>query len=419
MRSKTTQKAPCFFYHNNSTGSSQSLAESSLIIKDKELLDLLNAPLDKDEKYHLLISCIRSHDAEYLNQKIMVNSHITIEGDEHTPPHWTTTATKRVYGYPGSTTQEDQLMTTLANIIATNELNFSSTQMVALFRALMTKQVDFATIDQSPYLNLIHPKSGNNPLKSLIVSSLDDPEIIELLHDFIRYIENNIAHDERLFIINNLDNFEYESMRPAEFLLRLGHEDLALRLYNMGAEPTLQAFRLACSSYGTTIHYEEAMRCIHFLMSSVDLDETDLLEGKISLQKASPAQYDEMLTRILRTLYEDSKLDSGHSTLFETMQREYLEHYQDKISMSFRDFCQNKANIDHPLIRKYALLRIKQENVGNGFFSVYYRTEPHRLAENKWTLLKKNQKANQLLLELIDLIDNRPGPSSTLPLFKQ
>lgn len=418
MRSKTTQKAPCFFYHHNNTGSSQSLAESSLIIKDKELLDLLNTPLDKDEKYHLLMSCIRSHDTEYLNQKIMVNSHITIQGDEHTPPHWTTTATKRIYGYPGPTTQDGQLMTTLANIIATNELNFSSTQMVTLFRELMAKRVDFATIDQSPYLNLIHPKSGNNPLKSLIVSSLGDPEIIELLHDFISYIENDIATDERLFIINNLDNFEYESMRPAEFLLRLGHEDLALRLYNTGAQPTPQAFRLACSSYGTTVHYEEAMQCIRFLMSSVDLDETDLLVGKTSLQKASPAQYDEMLTRILRTLYEDSKLDSGHSTIFETIQKEYLEHYQDKMSISFRDFCQEKANIDHPLIQKYALLRIKQENVGNGFFSIYYRTEPHRLAEIKWTLLKKDQKANQLLLDLIDLIDNQPGPS-TLPLFKQ
>lgn len=339
------------------------------MIKDSQLPDLLNNDaLDRDEKYHLLISYIHNHDAEYLNQNIMVMSHITIEGDEYTPPHWTTIATKRVYCYPDPIIHDTQLTTTLANIIATNELNFSSTQMVTLFRELMTKQVNFATLDQSPYLSLIYPRSGNNPLKSLIVSSLGDYELIKLLHDFISYIENNITHEERFFIINNQDNFEYESMRPAEFLLRLGHEDLALRLYNLGALPTPQGFRFACSSYGTTTHYEEAMRCIHLLMNSLDLDETDLLEGKTSLHKASPKQYEEMLTRILRMLDEDSKLESGHSTLFKTIQKEYVEQYQDKMSISFHDFCQSKANIDHPLIKKYALLRIKQESVGNGFF---------------------------------------------------
>lgn len=416
MQSKQTEKAPRFFYHNSNTSSSQKLGMNPMI-KDSQLPDLLNSDaLDRDKKYHLLISYIHNHDAEYLNQNIMVMSHVTIEGDEYTPPHWTTIATKRVYCYPDPTIHDTQLMTTLANIIATNELNFSSTQMVTLFRELMAKQVNFATVDQSPYLSLIYPKSGNNPLKSLIVSSLGDPELINLLHDFISYIENNITHEERFYIINNQDSFEYESMRPAEFLLRLGHEDLALRLYNLGALPTPQGFRFACSSYGTTIHYEEAMRCIHLLMSSLDLDETDLLEGKNSLQKASPKQYEEMLARVLRMLDEDSKLESGHSTLFKTIQKEYVEQYQDKMSISFHDFCQGKANIDHPLIKKYALLRIKQESVGNGFFSVYYRTEPHCLTENKWNLLKKNQKANQLLLDLIDLIDNQLAKSSMLSL---
>lgn len=177
------------------------------------------------------------------------------------------------------------MRTTLANIIATNELNFSSTQMASLLRELMVKRVNFATIDQSPFLNLIHPKSGNNPLKSLIVSSLDDPALIELLYDFIGYIETNMTHEERLSIIDNLDNFIYEAMLPAEFLLRLGHEDLALRLYHLGAKPTPYAFRLACASYGTTIHYNEAMQCIDFLMDSLHLDETDLREGKASLKK--------------------------------------------------------------------------------------------------------------------------------------
>lgn len=67
------------------------------------------------------------------------------------------------------------------------------------------------------------------------------------------YIENKVPSDEQLLIINNQDNFEFEAMQPAEFLLRIGHEDLALRLYRMGAQPTVQAFRLACSSYGTTL----------------------------------------------------------------------------------------------------------------------------------------------------------------------
>ncbi|EEZ95084.1 hypothetical protein [Legionella longbeachae] len=296
------------------------------------------------------------------------------------------------------------MRTTLANIIATNELNFSSTQMASLLRELMVKRVNFATIDQSPFLNLIHPKSGNNPLKSLIVSSLDDPALIELLYDFIGYIETNMTHEERLSIIDNVDNFIYEAMLPAEFLLRLGHEDLALRLYHLGAKPTPYAFRLACASYGTTIYYNEAMQCIDFLMDSLHLDETDLREGKASLKKASPTQYNNMLSRIVRTLREDSKLRSGHSTLFETIKNEYLEHYQDKMSLSFGDFCQNKVSIDHPLIQKHALLRIKQENIGNGLFSIYYRTEPN-LAEKKWTLLNHNPKANEILLELFDLLD--------------
>ncbi|HAT1658914.1 TPA: hypothetical protein I8Y75_001020 [Legionella pneumophila] len=402
---KMGEKIPSFFHHDNKANSPQILVDAPLIIKDSELLDLLNVPVDMDEKYHLLISCIRSHSCDYLNQRIKVKSHTIIEGDEHTPPHWTTFATKREYGYLNPGNKDIELTTTLANIIATNELNFSSAQMVALFRELMIKEVDFTAIDQSPYLNLIHPKSGNNPLKSLIAASLGDPEIIHLLHDFISYIENKTPHDEQLLIINNQDNFEFEAMRPAEFLLRLGHEDLALRLYKMGAQPTVQAFRLACSSYGTTIHYEEAMECIQVLMNSVELDETDLLEGKNSLQKASPAQYNEMLTRILRSLQEDSELDTGHSSLFEMMQKDYIENYQDKMSISFRDFCQKVAKSDHPLIQKYALLRIGQENVGNGLFSDYYRTESRHLAENKWAFLNKNQRANQLLINLINVID--------------
>ncbi|HAT2123826.1 TPA: hypothetical protein I8024_001322 [Legionella pneumophila] len=415
---KMGEKIPSFFHHDNKANSPQILVDDPLIIIDSELLDLLNAPIDKDEKYHLLISCIRSHSPKYLNQRVMVKSHTTIEGDEHTPPRWTSLATKREYGYPTDGNQNNELTTTLANIIATNELNFSSAQMVALFRELMIKEVDFTTIDQSPYLNLIRPKSGNNPLKSLIAASLGDSEIIHLLHDFMSYIENKVPRDEQLLIINNQDNFEFEAMQPAEFLLRLGHEDLALRLYRMGAQPTVQAFRLACSSYGTTPHYEEAMECIQFLMNSVHLDETDLLEGKNSLQKASPAQYNEMLTRVLRSLQEDSKLDTGHSSLFEIIQKDYIENYQGKMFISFHDFCQKEAKTDHPLIQKYALLRIRQENVGNGLFSDYYRTESRHLAEKKWTLLNKNQRANQLTHDLIDLIDTKLGSLSTFPSAK-
>ncbi|HAT8180693.1 TPA: hypothetical protein JA361_14875 [Legionella pneumophila] len=415
---KMGERIPGFFHHDNKANSPKIVVDELLIIKDSELLDLLNAPIDKDEKYHRLISCIRSHSTKYLNQRITVKSHTTIEGDDLTPPHWTTFATKREYAHPNPVNKDIELMTTLANVIATNELNFSSAQMVALFRELMIKEVDFTAIDESPYLNLIHPKSGNNPLKSLIAASLGDPEIIHLLHDFISHIENKISRDEQLLIVNNQDNFEFEAMRPAEFLLRLGHEDLALRLYKIGAQPTVQAFRLACSSYGTTIHYEEAMECIQFLMNSVELDETNLLEGKSSLQKASPAQYNEMLTRILRSLHDDSKLDTGHSSLFEMMQKDYIENYQDKMFISFRDFCQKEAKIDHPLIQKYALLRIKQENVGNGLFSDYYRTESRHLAENKWILLNKNKSANQLMLNLIDLIDIKLGSLSMLPSAK-
>lgn len=404
MQDKTPGKMPHFFYHNSNISASQKLANPTLMIRDIKLPELLNSSLERDEKFNLLRSFILTHDTEHLNQKIRVNSHTTIEKEKHIPPCWATTVAKREYSYLAPIIQDSHLTTTLANIIATNELNFTSLQMASLFRALMAKKVNFSTIDESPYLNLIHPKSGNNPLKSLIVSCFNEPEITDLLHDFIGYIGSDIAPDERLFIINNQDNFEYESMRPAEFLLRLGHEDLALHLYHMGAEPTPQAFRLACSSYGTTIHYEEAMECIKFLMNCLDLSTSDLLEGQKSLQKASPTQYNEMLTRISRLLYEESNLESKHSSLFEAVRKEYLEHYQDTMSLSFQDFCKNKANIDHPLTQKYALLRIKEENVGNGFFSEYYRTEPLRLAEKKWTLLSQNQKANQLLLEHIDLI---------------
>ncbi|QEY51363.1 hypothetical protein [Legionella longbeachae] len=404
MRDKMAEKTPHFFYHNANPGSSQTINNEPSIIKDSKLPDLLNAPFDTEAKYNLLKSFIQRCDSQYLNQQIIVKNHATIEKEGHTPPHWSTIATKRIYGCSESIAQENQMRTTLANIIATNELNFSSTQMASLLRELMVKRVNFATIDQSPFLNLIHPKSGNNPLKSLIVSSLDDPALIELLYDFIGYIETNMTHEERLSIIDNLDNFIYEAMLPAEFLLRLGHEDLALRLYHLGAKPTPYAFRLACASYGTTIHYNEAMQCIDFLMDSLHLDETDLREGKASLKKASPTQYNNMLSRIVRTLREDSKLRSGHSTLFETIKNEYLEHYQDKMSLSFGDFCQNKVSIDHPLIQKHALLRIKQENIGNGLFSIYYRTEPN-LAEKKWTLLNHNPKANEILLELFDLLD--------------
>lgn len=62
------------------------MVDAPLIIKDSELLDLLNSSIDKDEKYYHLISIIRSQSPKYLNQRIMVKSHITIEGDERIPP---------------------------------------------------------------------------------------------------------------------------------------------------------------------------------------------------------------------------------------------------------------------------------------------------------------------------------------------
>lgn len=84
MRDKTAEKMPNFF--NNHSSFSQKAGKEPLIFKGSELPDLLNAPLDRDKKYHLLISFIREHNAEYLNQKITVNSHITDEKEGHTLP---------------------------------------------------------------------------------------------------------------------------------------------------------------------------------------------------------------------------------------------------------------------------------------------------------------------------------------------
>ncbi|KTD61096.1 hypothetical protein [Legionella spiritensis] len=411
-----------FFYHNNNPPPALPVEniEAPPIndIQDKALLNLLNTSLDSDEKYHRLMACIRRYDTDYLNQIILVESHETVDGDAGTPPHWTTTATKRTYNLPNQLTAESQF-TTLANIVATNELNFSSRQMCDLFQALMDKGVDFCATDQSPYLDLIHPKSGNNPLKSLIAASLDDALLIELLHEFIDYIAHSLPPEQQTTIIHNQDNFAYDAMKPAEFLLRLGHEDLALRLYEMGAQPSAKEFRLACASYATTAHYDEAMQCIRYIMdSTINLDETSLLEGKESLLKASPVQYNEMLARISQTLREESKLTQGHSTLFGMMQEDYLTHHQDKKSVSFHDFCQDTTNGHHPLIKKYALMRIKQENIGNGFFSDYYRRDCQHLTQNKFTLLSADQKANTQLHNLIDSIENRLTPATTLSMAR-
>lgn len=385
----------------NKALSLKSLSKLNSITKidNTELVTLLNKDLPSKEKVRLLLSFIdnKALDAAYFNQAIVVKKQTLMPKSERIVPYWSNKTVKRKYAaskYLSSDTQ----YTTLANIIATNELNFTAKQMVLLYQALMAKNVDFSTIDNSAYQDLIFPKSGNNPLKSLIVSCLDEPLLIDLIEEFCCHIK----HQKKAKIdalINNLDNFTYEAMEPAGFLLRLGQEHLAWKLYQLGAMPTKQDFVFACESFATTAHYQEAAMCINYLIEHLMLTANDIEDGVIALSKASPLQFELLCDRTLKNLKEESHLKTGHSSAYNKALKSY--ECDKKSDLSFNQFIDSLFDSHHPTIESIAKTSLLAANIGQGYFSEYYRVNAAELALTKFERLNHDAQSNQLLEKLL------------------
>jgi hypothetical protein len=409
--------SPWFFTNNNdkNTLSNLALLKSLSKIDNFELVKLLNLHTLPEEKHHLLLNMIEKEElgANYFNQAIIVDRHQLVPKSKDIPPYWSGSMAKRHYGASKHLKEKSQY-TTLANIIATNELGFTTEQMATLFTALMKKGVDFSIIDNSPYLDFITPKSGNNPLKSLIVSCLGEPKLQSVIGEHLAFLESIDEHS-RHKIINNLDNFPYEAMKPAEFLLRLGHEHLAYKLYQLGATPSKQELRLACESFATTSHYEKAMRCILFLIEKLDLTSDDIEQALSMVKKATPEQFDSSCQRLLVTLKNEIKLDSGHSSTYEIALKSYQQH--DYGSDDFTTFIKNLDSPHHPIIEQIARDRLSANNIGQGYFSFFYRIDHDRLAQIKFERMTTEYEASscletlqgRLLAKLQDLKNDGTG----------
>lgn len=142
--------------------------------------------------------------------------------------------------------------TTLANIIATNELNFTPEQMSALFYKLMEVNADFEAIDRTLYLGMSDFRDiHNTPLRSLIAASAGNTQYDEIIKTFIHYISTLPADIKSCIIDNAIDNYKGNhnevGMSPAYYLIRVGKEDLALQLFNIGAS-------VQCDMDGTKIN---------------------------------------------------------------------------------------------------------------------------------------------------------------------
>lgn len=94
------------------------------------------------------------------------------------------------------------------------------------------------------------------------------------------------SSDERVVLLDARDNFVIDGGHTIpEFLIRLGHEDLALRSIELGATITERVFLLAMQSVGTTEHgtklAEHVLR--HFIDHNHRLDQHIHWKSKVAL----------------------------------------------------------------------------------------------------------------------------------------
>lgn len=160
--------------------------------------------------------------------------------------------------------------TTLANIIATNELKFSPEQVCQLMRKLMEVQADFSATDYTNYQGEPTFYSvQNNPLKSLIAEGSGNKNYDAVILELIHHIKNR--EDLHVAQILNAENNFPEPMSTVCFLLRQGKEDIAIKAIEAGADVAPEDLELACKSFGSsTKERPEGVGCIELILKKLD-----------------------------------------------------------------------------------------------------------------------------------------------------
>lgn len=388
------------------------LFSSAEQIDNKALIHLLNQISNKPDpsRFEALMEMIKGLDVDYLNQPIAVVRHEVVDSERALPPLWSPRKTVRTYDTSlWHSANRRAPYTTLANIIATNELNFTALEMAHLMRLLIDKGVNFSAVDHSAYSDLISNASYNNPLKSLLAASYDCPAIHELIDDLLAYLAENPEHNELIF--NNLDHFEFGAMTPAQFMLRIGREDWALVAYRQGAIPSQEDFLLCCASLGTTRYHRQAHECLSYILARSEFSLSDYQTGINYLQVATPDAFEARRLGILHVLKTES-LQEEH-----LLSRTFCDaqNASGLTMTSFREACQQLSCDEIPdYIDAIALERIYNASLADGKFSDYYRVESTQdLARHKYELLSHDEHASarlaQVIQEMMARKDNQAG----------
>ena len=160
--------------------------------------------------------------------------------------------------------------TTLANIIATNELDYSPQDVTQLVNKLIEMKADFTAVDYTNFQG----HSGfvsiqNNPLKSLIALGSCNTDYDQAISRLIDYI-GSLPEQTRQKIFSHKDRYVLESMSTIFFLIRQGKEDLALKLVEYGAPMEPRDLIFACKSFGTVPGKEhDQAECIKKMYKSL------------------------------------------------------------------------------------------------------------------------------------------------------
>jgi hypothetical protein len=139
--------------------------------------------------------------------------------------------------------------TTIANIIATNELGFTPLQVNQLIEKLIALKADFSRVDFTALKgdpeNWAHLQ--HHPLKSLIRLGGGNSDYDASILSMIQHI-GSLKEDQKHHIFDETGG----QFTPLRLLILQGKEDLALEIVNRGAHVESLDLVRACQSFGTT-----------------------------------------------------------------------------------------------------------------------------------------------------------------------
>lgn len=329
--------------------------------------------------------------------------------------------------------------TTLANIIAGNELHFSPVEISRLMRKLMEVQADFSAVNYTDVIgdHYLLPHIQNNPLKSLIALGGTNRDYDILISELIAHIQQreDLSQEQKRACLSQRDTYLYGPMTHVYFLIRQGKEDLAVQAIQAGASVSEKDLLLACASFGTTSRERpEGVSCVDLILERLpSLSRETKAKCLQSLKRASLHQYEEIEARRLRTrdpLSEFSprvtsnwcqflgwgspRLESVYNALL-ARTREFFDSEPKKTptAENIRIFKATLNEDERKLLDAQAKTTIQTEQL-HGEFSDYFRfgyeDEGHSLGQLPLVKLEyvSSEEGRQHLEKLIGQIHQKP-----------